>query len=115
VDRYDFIQGRRAKGDWCYSDSRLEVVNNFYRQFSTIQKKAGIRKKGTFHDLRRTALSNWFQQGCSEYDVMVLAGHSSFQTTHEFYLSLKKDYLDRARRASIVGLGEVGEEVDSRE
>lgn len=105
--RYDYIQERRKKGKWCYSDSRLEVVNNFYRQFETIKKRAGIKKKGTFHDLRRTALSTWFHQGCSEYDVMTLAGHSSFQTTHEFYLAIKKDYLDRARQASNMELGEV--------
>lgn len=105
--RYDFIQKLRKKGQWSYSDSRLKVVNNFYRQFSTIQKRASIKKKGTFHDLRRTALSNWFHQGCSEYDVMTLAGHSSFQTTHSFYLAIKKDYLDRARQANNMGLGEV--------
>ncbi len=107
VKRYDYIQKCRRKGQWSYSDSRLKVVNNFYRQFGTIKKRASIKKKGTFHDLRRTALSNWFHQGCSEYDVMTLAGHSSFQTTHEFYLSIKRDYLDRARQANNMGLGEV--------
>lgn len=107
IERYDYIQKRRKNGKWSYSDSRLQVINNFYRQFGTIKKRAGIKKKGTFHDLRRTALSNWFHQGCSEYDVMTLAGHSSFQTTHEFYLAIKKDYLDRARQASNRGLGEV--------
>lgn len=35
---------------------------------------------------------------------MKLAGHSSFETTHKFYLSIKKDYLDKARHASL-GLG----------
>jgi hypothetical protein len=35
---------------------------------------------------------------------MKLAGHSSFETTHKFYLSIKKDYLDKARQAN-VGLG----------
>lgn len=35
---------------------------------------------------RRTAISMWFANGMSEYDVMVLAGHSSFATTHQFSL-----------------------------
>lgn len=61
--RYDFIQKERAKGNWSYSDSRLKVVNNFYRQFEEIMTRAHIKKKGTFHDLRRTAISNWFAQG----------------------------------------------------
>jgi len=35
----------------------------------------------------------------SEHDVMVLAGHSNFATTHEFYLAVADDLVDRARRA----------------
>jgi len=103
--RYEFIQTElRAKRKWSYSDSRLNVYNNFYRQFDKIFKRAGIRKKGKFHDCRSTALSNWFAQGLSEYEVMRLAGHSSFDTTHKFYLAIKNDYLDKARQAN-VGLG----------
>lgn len=108
VDRYDFIQQeRRAKGKWNLVSSRLDVVNNFYRQWEEIQKRAGIRKKGTFHDLRRTALSRWLGK-MSEYELMTLAGHSSFQTTHNFYLALKKDHLDKARQANEV-MGKMGE------
>ena len=55
-------------------------------------------KKGTFHDFRRTALSNWFANGMSEHDVMVLAGHSNFDTTHQFYLAVASDLVARARR-----------------
>ena len=79
-------------------------MNNFYKQFGSIFIKAGIKKKGKFHDLRSTALSNWFAQGLSKYEVMKLAGHSSFETTHRFYLAIKNDYLDKARKAN-VGLG----------
>ena len=35
---------------------------------------AGV-ERGTFHDLRRTAICNWFREGMREYDVMKLAGH----------------------------------------
>jgi len=102
--RYDYIQKeRRAVGDWTYSDSRLDVYNNFYRQYNSIFKRAKI-KKGKFHDCRSTALSNWLAQGLSEYEVMRLAGHSSFETTHRFYLAIKNDYLDKARKANM-GLG----------
>lgn len=89
------------------TNSRFEVVNNFYRQFDKILRQAGIRKKGKFHDLRNTALSNWFAQGLTEFEVMTLAGHSSFQVTHEFYLSIKRDYLDKARVANTEELGKV--------
>ena len=40
----------------------------------------------------------------SEYDVMVLAGHSSFATTHKFYLAVADDFVRRARVATTQGL-----------
>jgi len=60
---------------------------------------AGI-ENGKFHDLRRTCLTNWFTNGLSEFDVMTMAGHSSFETTRRFYLAIRNDLLDRARLAS---------------
>ena len=81
------------------SDSRLKVVNNFKRYFDKILRKAGV-KSGTFHDIRRTAIGMWFANGMSEYDVMVLAGHSSFVTTHKFYLAVADDLVRRARVAT---------------
>ena len=36
----------------------------------------------------------------SEHDVMTLAGHSSFATTHKFYLAVADDLVDRARQAT---------------
>jgi integrase len=71
-----------------------------HRNFDLIKKKAGV-KKGTFHDLRRTAICNWLSQGMTEYDVMKLARRSCFDTTHRFYLAIKNDYLDKARRANV--------------
>ena len=32
---------------------------------------------------------------------MRLAGHSSFETTHKFYLAIKNDYLEKARQANV--------------
>jgi hypothetical protein len=40
----------------------------------------------------------------SEHDVMTLAGHSSFATTHQFYLAVADDLADRARLATPQGL-----------
>ena len=98
--RYDYIQSvLRPKGKWTLSDSWLKVVNNFKRSFDKILRKTGV-KTGTFHDIRRTAISAWFANGMSEHDVMVLAGHSNFATNHEFYLAVADDLVDRARQAS---------------
>ena len=73
------------------------------RDFDEILKRASV-KEGTFHDIRRTAISMWFANGMSEYDVMILAGHSSFATTHKFYLAVADDLVDRARAATAQGL-----------
>jgi len=102
--RYDHIQNvLRPKGKWTLPDSRLKVVNNFKRCFDRILKRAGV-KTGTFHDIRRTAISMWLANGMSEYDVMTLAGHSSFATTHKFYLAVADDLIHRARAATAQGL-----------
>lgn len=40
----------------------------------------------------------------SEFDVMTMAGHASFETTRRFYLAVRSDLLDRARKASSAAL-----------
>ena len=42
--------------------------------------------------------------GMSEHDVMTLAGHSNFATTHGFYIAVNNDLVDRARQASVKGV-----------
>ncbi|MGB2863108.1 MAG: tyrosine-type recombinase/integrase [Sedimentisphaerales bacterium] len=102
--RYEYIQNElRAKGRWTYSDSRLKVVNNFNPDFCKILRRARV-KEGQFHDLRRTAICNWFKEGMREYDVMKLAGHADFKTTHKYYLRVHDDLVGRARQATARGL-----------
>ena len=96
--RYDRIQSLRRKRVWSVRKGNCPL-NNFSRQFRTILSRAGI-EQGEFHDLRRTCLSNWFANGLREYDVMKMAGHSSFETTRTFYLAIHDDLLERTRTAS---------------
>jgi integrase len=96
--RQDHIQQRRRQGLWTLYDGRCPV-NNFNTRFARILRVAGI-KSGMFHDLRRTCITRWFQNGLSEFDVMKLAGHSDFATTHKFYLAVCPDLIDKARAAS---------------
>jgi integrase len=102
--RYDRIQQLRKTGKWNICDARLKIINNFSRHFNIILERAGING-GQFHDMRRTALTNWFANGLRENDVRVLAGHSSFATTHRFYLAVADDLVDRAREAVSHGIG----------
>ena len=97
--RYDHIQKLRERGKWKLCDSKLKVVNNFTRQFNHILNRASC-KRAKFHDFRRTALTNWLASGMSEHEVMILAGHASFNTTHRFYLAVATDLVDRARVVS---------------
>jgi hypothetical protein len=48
----------------------------------------------------------WFANGMSEFEVMRLAGHSDFATTHQFYLAVADDLIDRARVATAKGLSQ---------
>ena len=98
--RYNRIQELRREGRWSLCDSRQNLIYNFHRDFEKIQKRAGLKKLRRFHDLRSTAISNWFAHGMREYEVMRLAGHSSFSTTHQFYLSIADGLIDRARQAT---------------
>jgi integrase len=100
LGRYDHIQQvLRPIGKWTLSSARNSVINNFTRQFNKILAMARVDKR-MFHDIRRTAITNWFRQGLSEYDVMTLAGHANFATTHEFYLAVADDLIARARQAT---------------
>ena len=101
--RYEHIQQLRKQGKWSLIDSRLKVINRFNWTYKRILKRAGVREL-KFHDFRNTALSNWFAGGMREFDVMNLAGHSSFATTHKFYLAVADDLVDRARNAAEVTL-----------
>ncbi len=101
--RYERIQQFRKQGKWGLIESRSNVISCFNSTYNKILMTAGVRKL-KFHDLRNTALSNWFAGGMREYDVMNLAGHSSFATTHKFYLAVADDLVDRARNAAEVTL-----------
>ena len=98
MTRYERIQEYRHVGQWSVDKGR-SPVSKFCHHFNKIRDLAGIYT-GTFHDLRRTCLSNWIVQGLSLHEVKELAGHAGIETTERFYLAVRKDVLDRARAAS---------------
>ena len=89
-------------GKWTTRQGKCPV-SNFRYQFLRIRERAGI-DVGTFHDLRRTCITNWFSYGLSEFEVMIMAGHASFETTRRFYLAVRSDIIERARKASAEAL-----------
>jgi integrase len=111
--RYDRIQAirngqsRGRKKTWTITDANGSVINNFTKMFKEIKDRAGI-SKGEFHDLRRTAITNWFYAGLKITEVMRLCGHENYDTTLKYYLAVKDDLIDRARLA----MQSVGQEID---
>ena len=96
--RYERIQELRKTGQWTVERGR-SPLSKFCHHFNKIRRSAGI-EVGTFHDLRRTCLSNWVTRGLSLHEVKELAGHAGIETTERFYLAIRKDVVDRARAAS---------------
>lgn len=96
--RYERIQELRRSRQWTVEKGR-SPLSKFCHHFNKIRQLAGI-ETGTFHDLRRTCLSNWITQGLSLHEVKELAGHAGIETTERFYLAIRKDVVDRARAAS---------------
>ena len=91
--RWSHIAKARKSGRW--KDSQL-LVNNLHRRIRTLRKKAGVAKF-TFHDFRRSCITNW-ANAMPAHVVRQLAGHSSIKTTQQYYLSVLKDDLEKARR-----------------
>jgi integrase len=96
--RYQHIRDLRRTGQWTIEKGR-SPLSKFCHHFNKIRARAGITS-GTFHDLRRTCLSNWIIRGLSLHEVKELAGHAGIETTDRFYLAVRKDVVDRARTAS---------------
>jgi len=95
LGRYRRIQKRRQQRRWTEEDAKCPV-NDFTRHWQRLLAYANV-PAGSFHDLRRTALSRWLRAGMSEFLVMKLAGHADFRTTHEFYLAVDDHLLNQAR------------------
>lgn len=77
--------------------------NNFRRNWGVICKRAGIDNV-TFHDLRATCVTEWFEQGLMPHEIQRLAGHSSIETTMKYYVGYRETIIYRARQASSAAL-----------
>jgi len=90
--RWRYIRRAQEAGRW--DDSRA-LMNNLNRRLATLRKRAGVAKF-TFHDLRRTCITNWARH-LPVHVVLKLAGHSDIKTTQRYYLSVQEDDLEKAR------------------
>lgn len=98
VARYEHIRQLRRAGRWTVDKGR-SPLSKFCHHFNKIRRQAGI-EASTFHDLRRTCLSNWVARGLSLHEAKELAGQAGIETTERFYPAVRADLVDRARAAS---------------
>jgi len=101
--RYWWLQHLRSEGKMT-PRMMVNPDENFSKPYKRILSRAKI-SDGTFHDLRRTAITNWFlpEAGLSPKEVQRLAGHSDIETTLKYYAACRADIVDRARQAWKVG------------
>lgn len=77
--------------------------SNFRRNWKVICNRAGIDDV-TFHDLRSTCITEWFEHGMMPHEIQRLAGHSSIETTMKYYVGIRESMISRARQASSAAL-----------
>jgi len=101
-NRYKRIMQLKARDRLSW---RIRVCpdENWSKPFERILKRAEIT--GTFHDLRRTCITEWLENGLQPHEVMRLAGHSSIDTTMRYYVTTRRSLIDKARLASSECLG----------
>ncbi len=96
--RYEAMMA--ARDDGRLSDNmRLCPDNNFSRTFRDMCGRAKVSGV-TFHDLRRTCITEWYEAGLAWHEGMKLAGHSDVKTTMKYYVASRDTLVDKARRAS---------------
>ncbi len=96
--RYEAMMA--ARDDGRLSDNmRLCPDNNFSRIFRDMCGRAKVSGV-TFHDLRRTCITEWYEAGLEWHEGMKLAGHSDVKTTMKYYVASRDTLVDKARRAS---------------
>ena len=102
-DRYEYMMKLKTTGRLIDRVAKCPD-NNFRRNWMLICKKAGVEGV-TFHDLRSTCITEWFEQGMMPHEAQRLAGHQSIETTMRYYVGIRESMIDRAREASSAALG----------
>ena len=94
--RYWWLQCLRSKGEM--PERCRNTPDENFRPFRKILQRANI-SDGCFHDLRKTAITNWLLSSLAPQEVQKLAGHSDIETTLKYYAACRTDIVDRARQS----------------
>ena len=96
--RYDYLMDLKAEGLLIDRIAKCPEAN-FRRDWLMILRRAAI-SDGTFHDLRATCITEWFEQSMMPHEVQRLAGHASIDTTMRYYVGIRESMIDKAGSAS---------------
>lgn len=105
--RYWHIQQKRRQDKL---SERIKICpdENFAIPFQKILRRARVAH-GTFHDLRKTYLTEMAESGLPIHWLQKLAGHSDSQTTMTYYVTVRQQrMLTEARRLLGQIIGETG-------
>lgn len=97
-ERYQYLQSLKR---FRALPARFRRVpdQGFDHEFRRMADQAGIRSV-SFHDLRRTCITEWMESGLMPHEVRILAGHADIETTMKYYVATRRTMIDRARKAS---------------
>lgn len=100
----DLYQNRIAGEDLVFLKSNGKPIDphHLYRDFSSVQRKAGLTRRIRFHDLRHTFASQFVMGGGNLYDLQKILGHTKVDMTSR-YAHLSKEWLQRAIGVFSVG------------
>ena len=96
--RYAHIQQLRTRGKWNVLHGR-HPLNNLNQRLNRMLRRIGLAHL-SYHDLRRTCLTNWAESGLASHETKALAGHSKIETTEQYYLRPRRRMLGMAKAAS---------------
>lgn len=70
---------------------------NIWRDFQVIRRRAGV-PACSMHDLRKSYCTN-LSGAVPMHVVQELAGHSDIRTTREYYVKVRPEFVEAARKA----------------
>jgi integrase len=80
---------------FCEAPGEPFNVHHLYRDFSKVQKRAGLQRRIRFHDIRHTFASQFMMGGGNLYDLQKILGHTKIEMTMR-YAHLSADHLATA-------------------
>ncbi len=101
-ERYNYLMRLKKIGKLIDRVAKCPEAN-YRRDWKLICRRAAVESV-TFHDLRATCITEWFEQGMMPHEVQRLAGHASIETTMNYYVGIRESMIDRARQASSLAL-----------